>query len=81
MLMEQKRVPNTQNESKQTMQQELDCQPIRDSFISLLIQPMLNKLLAGGGVHSRHLREYRDARNSSRVRLLGPKKMISNDIE
>lgn len=48
MLMEQKRVPNTQNESKQTMQQELDCQPIKDSFISLLIQPMLNKLLGGG---------------------------------
>lgn len=45
MLMEQKRVPNTQNESKQTTQQEIDCHLIKDSFISLLIPPMLSKLL------------------------------------
>lgn len=45
MLMAQKRVPNTQNESKQTTQQEIDCHPIKDSFLSLLIQPMLNTLL------------------------------------
>lgn len=76
MLMEQKKVPNTQNESKQTTQQEIDCQPIKDSFISLLIQPMLNKLL---GVHSVPQGMQR-ARNSSLVRFLGPK-VISNDTE
>lgn len=48
MLMEQKRVSNTQNEYKQMTQQEKDYYPIKDSFISLLIQHILNKLL---GVH------------------------------